>query len=60
VKTECPSQLLDDVKGGVDSGVDAEGEGWQRRGQGRESQRHSEPGLGCHYPSWEVGATQML
>ena len=60
VKAECSSQLLDDVKGGVDCWVDAGGEGWQRKGQGRESERHLEPGLGCHYPSWEVGATQML
>ena len=26
--------LLDDVKGGVDCGVDAGGEGWQRKGAG--------------------------
>ena len=59
-KAERSSQLPDDVKGAVDCGMEAGGEGWQRKGQGRESERHLEPGLGCHYPSWEVGATQML
>ena len=34
VKAECSSQLLDDVKGGVDCWVDAGGEGWQRKGLG--------------------------
>ena len=34
VKAERSSQLLDDVKGGVDCGVDTGGEGWQRKGAG--------------------------
>ena len=34
VKAEHSSQLLDDVKGGVYCGVDAGGEGWQRKGAG--------------------------
>ena len=34
VKAEDSSQLLDDVKDSVDSGVDAVGEGWQRKGAG--------------------------
>ena len=34
VKAEHSSQLLDDVRGGVDCGVDAGGEGWQRKGAG--------------------------
>ena len=34
VKAEHSSQLLDDVKGGVDCEVDTAGEGWQRKGAG--------------------------
>ena len=34
VKAEDSSQLLHDVKDSVDSGVDAAGEGWQRKGAG--------------------------
>ena len=34
VKAERSSQLLHDVKGGVDCGVDATGEGWQRKRAG--------------------------
>ena len=34
VKAEHSSQLLDDVKGGVDCWVDAGGEGWQRKQAG--------------------------
>ena len=60
VKAEHSSQLLDDVKGGVDCGVEAGVRAGRGSRQGRESERHLEPGLGCHYPSWEVGATQML
>ena len=34
VKAEHSSQLLHDVKGSVDSGMDTGGEGWQRQGAG--------------------------
>ena len=62
-KDRCENRAfisLLDVKGGVDRGVDAGVRAGRGRGQGREGKRHLEPGLGCHYPSWEVGATQML
>ena len=59
-KAERSSQLLDDVKAGWSVGWSQRVRDGRRRGQGRESERHLEPSLGCHYPSWEVGATQML
>lgn len=50
VKAQGSPKLLDDAKGGMDCGVEAGGEGWQRTGSGRDASLLPR----------EMGATRML